>query len=668
MPFLLNIQIPLKEPVIIITLVLLLLLIGPAFFERLRIPSIVGLLVSGAIIGPNGFNLLSPNLEFSLLGTMGLLYLMFLAGLEIDLIDFIENKLKSLFVGLASFFIPFITGLLICRFVLDYELLASWLIAAMLSSHTLVSYPILGRLGIVNKSIVTIVIGATIIADILALVTMEFITNYSKQGFDIDVLLILLLQFSIFLMVVLLILPRLSSFFLQRYEGELAVQYIFVLLILFVASSTAHFLEIEPILGAFFCGLTMNRQILRTSPLYKRIEFIGNTLFIPFFLISIGILANFKIYIHQPRLLFILIILTLTAIAGKYLAALLSRLVLRTSTAETNLIFGLSVGRAASAIAIILIGFNMRLVSEDVLNNTVILILFTSITSSYITQRSGRKILIKSNDTISKPLIHKQKLLVPVANPSNMAQLLEFASLIRDTGDDTPVYPLLVFPERENDQKKIREKQQEVKKVIDILDSEVEFHTGTRIDNNITNGIVRAADEMTATSIIMGWHTRTTPFSILFGDVLNNLLEKTHRMVIVLKTPSTIRDVRKVLLFVTADAHLEKGFSQWLDATALLAKRLQIKFRISSSSISTIQAAQSYLDEKKLTKYFDYKEMAVQKPKGLSLKTQSADMMAFVHARRGSVSYSRHFEHFMNNCMGRFKGNNIIIIYPEQAS
>ena len=664
----LSIQIPLQEPVIIIAFVLLLLLIGPAFFERLRIPSIVGLLISGAIIGPHGFNLLSPDLEFSLLGTMGLQYLMFLAGLEIDLIDFIENKLKSLFVGLASFIVPLITGFLVCRFVLDYDLMASWLIAAMLSSHTLVSYPLLGRLGIVNKPIVTIVVGATIIADVLALVAMELIRNISRHGFAIDGFLMLILQFIVFLVVVLFVLPRITSLFLKIYEGELGIQYIFVLVVLFLASATAHFLDIEPILGAFFCGLTMNRQILKTSPLYKRIEFIGNNLFIPIFLISIGILANFRIYLDQPQLLIILFVLTLTALIGKYLAALLSRYVLSTSGAETNLIFGLSVGRAASAIAIILIGFNMGLISDDILNITVILILFTSITSSYITHRAGRKILIRSNETISKTVTSKQKLLVPLANPASMSHLLEFAVLIRDKGDEDPVYPLLVFSERDNDRKIIQEKQKQVKDIIENLDSNVKFQTGTRIDNNITDGIVRAADEMTATSIIIGWHTHTTPFSKLFGDILDYLLLKTNRMVLVLKTPSTIRDIKKVLLFVTADAHFEQGFNQWMDVMAVLAQNLQLRISISSSSRQTLEAIKNHHEDNKLTKYFEYKEMTVQKPKTLFRKTPAVDLLVFVHARRASASYNRHFEHLMNNCMGRFKNKNIIIIYPEQVS
>ncbi|MEX0986061.1 MAG: cation:proton antiporter, partial [Bacteroidales bacterium] len=231
---------PFTEPVIIIALLITLILIGPVFFERIRIPSIVGLLLSGALIGQHGFNLIAPDLEFSLLGTMGLLYLMFLAGLEIDLIDFIENKLKSIFIGMASFLVPFLLGFLVSRYILEYSLHTSWLIGAMLSSHTLISYPLMGRLGIINKSIVTIIVGATIIADILALVSMELIINFADKGIELDSMLHLLLNFTVFFLVIFLVIPRSSRFFLNKYEGELGVQYIFVMVILFISAAIAH--------------------------------------------------------------------------------------------------------------------------------------------------------------------------------------------------------------------------------------------------------------------------------------------------------------------------------------------------------------------------------------------------------------------------------------------
>jgi len=655
--------------VLIIALVLLILLIGPVFFERIRIPSIVGLLLSGAIIGPHGFNLLSPDLEFSLLGTIGLMYLMFLAGLEIDLIDFIENKTKSIFIGIASFLIPFVSGYLVCRFLLHYEVMSSWLIGAMLSSHTLISYPLLGRMGIVNKSIVTIVVGATIIADVLALVAMELITNFATSGFEIDSILLLALHFALFFFIVLLVVPRLSRVFLNMYEGNLGVQYIFVLVALFVSAASAHLLEIEPILGAFFCGLVLNRQIMNTSALYKRTEFIGNNLFIPFFLISIGMLANFNLYLNQPRQLIFLAILIATAFGSKYLAAVASKFIFKTSKAEMNLLFGLSTSRAASAIAIILIGLNMGLVSDAVLNNTVILILITSISSSYITQHAGKKLLIKENDTSSGKKKADQKILVPVANPANMENLLDFAALIKSDDSVTPIYPLTVFTNRNNEvRQQIDERQKQIEKIIDSLQSEVAFETNTRIDANVTNGIVRAADEIVATGIVMGWNNRSTPLHILFGNVLNKLLEKTGRMLLVLKTPSSFREVKRITLFCSENAQFETGFSLWLDSVINLSKSLQLKFSVNCTSKMTHDAIEAYLVKHNCLKFLESQNSSTnpRKKQRSEIKNSASELLVFVNSRRNTVSYSRQFEHLMNNSINRLKKNNIVIIYPEQ--
>ncbi|MBN2805593.1 MAG: cation:proton antiporter [Prolixibacteraceae bacterium] len=665
----LSLHIPFTEPVVIIALVLLILLIGPVFFERIRIPSIVGLLLSGAIIGPHGFNLLSPDLEFSLLGTIGLMYLMFLAGLEIDLIDFIENKVKSIFIGLASFFIPFVSGYLISRYVLEYEVMSSWLIGAMLSSHTLISYPILGKMGLVSKSIVTIVVGATIIADILALVAMELITNFAQSGFDIDGILLLALHFALFFFIVLLVVPRLARIFLNVYEGNLGVQYIFVLLALFISAATAHLLEIEPILGAFFSGLVLNRQIMNTSALYKRIEFIGTNLFIPFFLISIGMLANFNLYLNKPHELIYLTILVLTAFGSKYLAALVSKLIFKTSRSEMNLLFGLSTSRAASAIAIILIGLNMGLVTEAILNNTVILILITSISSSYITQYSGKKLLVDDNNFTSSTKKSTQKLLVPVANPANIENLLDFAALIKTDNQAVPIYPLTVFTNRDNNvRNQIDEKQKKIVRIIESMHSDIPFETNTRIDGNVTNGIVRAAEEIVATGIIMGWNNRHTPFHILFGNVLNNLLEKTNRMLLVIKTPTSLREVKRITLFCNENAQFEPGFTLWLDTLITLSRNLQLKFSVNCTSRMTYDAIQKYMTKQNTVKYLEHHSELVnlRRQQKSIIKNSAAELLVFVNARRETVSHSRQFEHIMNNSISRFSRNNIVIIYPEQ--
>ena len=662
---LLKIHIPFQEPVIIIALVLVILLIAPVFFERIRIPAIVGLLLSGAIIGPHGFNLVPSDLEFSLLGTIGLLYLMFLAGLEIDLIDFIENKLKSIFIGFASFLIPLITGYIVCTSLLGLDKYASWLVGAMLSSHTLISYPLLGRLGIVNKSIVTVIVGATIIADILALVSMELITNFATEGFEIGSLLMLALNFSILLFIIFIIGPRISRVFLSKYEGELGVQYIFVLVILFLSSLIAHLLEIEAIIGAFLSGLVLNRQIINGSPLYKRIEFIGNTLFIPFFLISIGLLANFKVYADNPLEINPVLILIATAFAGKYIAAILSKFVLRLSVPEGNLIFGLSVSRAASAVAIILIGFNMGIISEEILNSTVIVILVTSIVSSYVTRHSGKKILLKESDTFTEETGVKQKFLVALANPANMVHLLEFSLLIKPNDDKIPVYPLTIVTQRSSVRDKINENLNEVKKAIESLETDTVFEANSRIDNNVTNGIVRAAEEVTATSIILGWNNHTVPWHILFGNVLHNLLKKTNRMVLVLKTPSSFREVKKAQLFCPENAQYEHGFFMWLETLVELAQKLQLKLIMNCESEQTVKAIQQFYATKNISKYFDIKSNNSQNL-NLTIKNSSSELIIFVHSRKKSISHSRSYELFMNKMMRDYSKNNVIVIYPEQ--
>ncbi len=523
----------------------------------------------------------------------------------------------------------------------------------------------MGRLGIVNKSIVTIIVGATIIADILALVAMELIINFYDKGLDIRSMLELGLGFLLFFMVIFLMIPRLSRYFLNRYEGELGVQYIFVMVMLFLSAGIAFLLEIEPILGAFFSGLVLNRQIINTSPLYKRIEFIGQNLFIPVFLISIGMLANFRVYIDDPRQIWLLIALILVAVLSKFLAAYTSKLVFRLSGAETNLVFGMSISRAASAVAIILIGFNMGMISESILNNTVILILVTSILSTYVTQKAGTEILLKGNDSISGSKRIRQKILVPVANPANMDHLLEFALLIKQDDDHIPIYPLTVFTKKEQVRSQIDDNQGRVLKVIDALQTDVQFETASRIDSSVTQGIVRAAEEIVATAIVMGWNNRSTPFYTLFGNVLSNLLRKTRRMLMVLKTPSELKKVRNIHVFCAAKAQYEGGFSLWINTLMYMIKRLQIKVTLYCEAQSTYDAIFKYCEDNSYSKYIEEKKSYTGKLTDASIKQSVSDMLIFVHSRKNTVSYSRKYENFMNNSINLYKENNIIIIYPE---
>ena len=536
----------------------------------------------------------------------------------------------------------------------------------MLSSHTLISYPLLSRMGLVSRPIVTIIVGATIITDILALVSMEFIANFSETGFEFEPVLHLILNFSLFLLFVLFLIPKIAGYFLNRFEGELGVQYVFVLAMLFLSSGVAWLLGLEPILGAFFSGLVFNRRILNSSPLFRRIEFVGNHLFIPFFLISIGIRANFRVFVDEPLLIGILLLFTIVALGSKYLAAVLSRYVFKLSWPEGNLLFGLSASRAASAIAIILVGFNLGILEETVLNITVMLILFTCISSSYITQRAGKKLLVTEDKQVLEDLRFQQKILIPLANPSNMKHLIEFGLFLKKDTDTVPLYPLTVFTNGKNVEKRISEKQDAILKIIRSLHTEETFEVTSRIDNNVTNGITRAAEELVATAIVMGWNKPGIPANILFGTVLKNLLEKTRKMLIVLKTPSSLKEVKKIYLICPENAQYEKGFYLWLTTIHTLIRKLQIKVEIVSESPGTTEAIRKINVSKRVTSYFSYSATNSMKKFSAEYTPLPGDMIIFVHARREAISYSRLFDHVINRSISNNQLNNVLIIYPEQ--
>jgi uncharacterized FlaG/YvyC family protein len=428
----------------------------------------------------------------------------------------------------------------------------------------------------------------------------------------------------------------------------------------------AHLLEIEPIIGAFFSGLVLNRQIINTSPLYKRIEFVGNNLFIPFFLISIGILADFRIYLEEPRQIFLLAILLVVAFLTKYIAAWLAKLIFKISMAETNLLFGLSLARAASGIAIILIGFNTDLVSEAVLNNTVILILVTSIASSYITREAGKKIQLSEHNTISPDKGPKQKILVPMANPENMEHLLEFAVLIKGNDDMVPIYPLTIFSQGKKVRQEINENQDRIHNAIESLHTEIKFEMSSRIDKDVTRGIVRAAEEIVATDIILGWHKHSTTFQILFGDVLSNLLKKTSRMLLVLKTPTDFRSVNRVHLVCAENAEFEGGFALWMDTVIYFTKKMTIKVHVYSGSKRTTEAILDYSEDKNAGRYFQHYDENIKDPARPDLKNTSSDLIMFVHSRKKYISYSRKFDMYMHKVISSHNQNNVVVIYPEQ--
>lgn len=385
-------QLPLENPILVFCVVLAIILLSPLLLKRFKIPAIVGLIIAGVIVGPHTLNLLRASSAVKLFSTIGILYIMFIVGLELDLSEFKIHRNKSLVFGALTFLLPLSIGFPVCYFVLNFDFLASLLTASMFSTHTLVSYPIVSRLGVARNAAVAVTIVGTFITDVTVMLLFAVALG-TEHNADDDMFWTRLIVMTTFMLVVMLgIVPRVARWVLQRLENEKYTPYIFVLSVVFFAAFLAQRAGLEPIVGAFLAGLVLNKIIPKKSELAERIEFIGNALFIPFFLMSVGMLVDLKVVLKGPGAMVIALVLTGVALTGKWLAAWFTQLLFKFSPAQGRLIFGLSASHAAVTIAIITVGYNKGVLSEDVLNGTIILVLVTCVVSAFVTEHAAKQL------------------------------------------------------------------------------------------------------------------------------------------------------------------------------------------------------------------------------------------------------------------------------------
>jgi Kef-type K+ transport system membrane component KefB len=436
---------PFQSSVLVFALILFIILLAPLVFRRFKIPGIIGLIIAGVIIGPHGLNLIAKNSAIDLFSTIGLLYIMFLAGLELDLKGFSNYKHKSLVFGFFTFFAPFAFGYPVCRYLLEFSFETSFLVSSMFATHTLVTYPIVSRLGISRNEAVGITVGGTMLTDTAVLIILAVISGSVSGEISADFWMKFSISVLIFLTIVLWLIPKLATWFFRNFEGEKNSHFIFVLAMVFLAAFLSELAGLEPIIGAFAAGIALNRLIPHTSSLMNRLEFVGNSLFIPFFLISVGMLINLGVLLQGPHALIIAATLTIVALIGKYIAAWFTSAIFKYSKAYRNLIFGLSSSHAAATIAVIMVGFRIGIVDENILNGTIVLILVTCLVASFVTEHSAKQVLIMEKyDVPVLPSIRDQKILVPIYNPHNMERLIDLAIAIKNPKNHFPIVSLSV--------------------------------------------------------------------------------------------------------------------------------------------------------------------------------------------------------------------------------
>ncbi|SMD01091.1 cation:proton antiporter [Pedobacter africanus] len=674
----LDFSLPLQNPVIIFSLVLFIILFAPILLNKIKVPHIIGLIVAGVIVGPYGLNLLKRDSSIVLFGTVGLLYIMFLAGLEIDLAEFKKNRKRILVFGLFTFVFPLVFGSLASYYLLGYGFLSSLLLASMFSTHTLVSYPIASKYGVIRNRAVSMTVGGTMITDILALLILAGIAGMTKESVSPAFWLQLGGATIVFVTIVFAVFPIIIRWFFKHFEDSVS-QYIFVLAMVFLASFLAEAAGIEAIIGAFFSGLVLNKFVPHTSPLMNRIEFVGNALFIPFFLISVGMLVDVTVLVKGWGALKVAGVIITVAVATKYLAAWLTQKIFKLSATEGTMIFGLSASHAAATLAIILVGYNIitgetaagepiRLLNEDVLNGTILLILVSCGVSSFVVEGASKKLALEQEAQEATPLEEQtnEKILVTLAYPDMVTQLVDFGMMLKSKKTHTSVYGLNVIADEQvvdtnaGTSKKILEKA-----ISHAAASENSLIPVTRYDSSISNGIVYTIKEHGVSDIVIGMHKQADQHTFL-GTKAENIIKRIHETIYIYKPTQPLNTFKRVVVAIPPKAETEPGFLHWLKKLMAIAKEATMPLNFyataeTNEAIGKITERTSATVKIQFTEFSNWDDFLI-----FSRELKVNDLFIIISSRKGHNSYIPQLNKLPYYLSNYFLKQSLIVLYPKQ--
>ena len=663
-----------QDPTMIFFVVLLIVLFAPIVMSKLRIPHIIGLVLAGVLIGEYGFNLLARDTSFEVFGQVGLYYIMFLAGLEMDLESIKKNSKRLVIFGLLTCFVPLVLTYVMSITVLGYSGRASFLLGCIMASNTLVAYPIIGRYGLQRNSSVMLSVGSSMLSLFLALVMLAILVGTFSDDNGWLFWGLFVAKFAAFCAGSIIIIPRLTRYFLRRYSDSV-MQYIFVMAVMFISAALSALIGLEGIFGAFFSGLIINRYIPHVSPLMNRIEFIGNALFIPYFLIGVGMLINLQSLADGAEVWGIMFLIAFFGTFGKALAAYISALLFKLTRSEGKMMFGLTSAHAAGAIAMVMvgrrlmIGNNVALADDNMLNGVVIMILVTCIVSTFTTERASQQLVIANS---KQPKAKSQKndderIMVCVKYPEIAPQLLELALLTRNQKLKRELVALNVVYDGENS---IAERERGIQLLEKLQQqasaSEVQVQTQVRLATNIANGIKHAFRESGCSEVVMGMHVHTEVTTKFWGEFIQSLYNGLNRQILLMRFTQPLSTLRRIQVAVPSRAEYEPGFHRWLERLCRFTGQLDCRVQFHGRNES-LELIQQYINNQHPNVRAEYTYMAHwnELPK-LASQIGPDNLLVVVTARKGTISYKTALDRLPDELTKYFSGTNLMIIFPDQ--
>ena len=671
-----GIHLPITDPTWIFFLVLMIILFAPIFLGRLRIPHIIGMILAGVVIGKYGLNILERDSSFELFGKVGIYYIMFLAGLEMDLENLKKNISKALVFGVLTFCIPFIAGMWVGLSLLNFSMGTSLLFSSILASHTLGAYPIVGRYGMARHDSVSISIGGTMFALTVALFVLAGISGLYKGELDSSSWMLFVGKCVAYCVFVFMVFPRFARWFFRKYEDNV-MQYIFVLSLVFLSAALAELAGMEGIFGAFLAGLVLNRLIPHVSPLMNRTEFVGNALFIPYFLIGVGMLIDLRALFNGGNTLMVVAVMVVVGTFTKWVAAWITQLVYRMSKASRQMMFGLSNAHAAGALAMVMVGTKIEvapgqfLMNDDMLNGVVIMILISCIVSSIVTEHAARAMALAEENGEMDMAKGKEdeRMLVSIANPETVELLVNMALMMRDAKSKKELLAVTVEVEDDEAKKQVklaqrRKSLEHAARIASAVD--VPMKTRCRLSTNAATGILNTASEMNATEIVLGLHHKHGLLDSFLGSFAQSILKGTHRQLVIVKCLMPVNVMRRIMVAVPPKAEFEAGFYKWVERIARIGGQLGCRVHFWAHP-DTIQRIDGYMNKFHVNVRVEFSPMDDWDDLLLmSSKVAYDHLMVIVSARKGAISYQASFEELPDQIAKYFSNSSLMLIYPDQ--
>ena len=664
---------PLADPVLKF---LLIILAAPLLLNKLRIPHLLGLIIAGAIIGPHGFNLVLRDSSIILSGTAGLLYIMFLAGLEIDMADFKRNSTKSLAFGMYTFLIPMILGTVVGIWVLRFNVLTSVLLASMFASHTLIAYPIISKLGISKNKAVSITVGGTMITDTLALLVLTIIVGMATGQVNDMFWIRLGVSILIFALIVLFGFPFIGRWFFKHVHDNIS-QYIFVLVMVFLGSFLAQVAGMEAIIGAFLSGLALNHLIPQSSPLMNRVEFVGNAIFIPFFLLGVGMLIDYRTFFTSFETIKVGLIMIIVATAAKYIAAWMTQKTFHLSTDQRSVIFGLSNAQAAATLAAVMVGYNVitgtdangepiRLLNESVLNGTILMILVTCTIASFAAQKGAHNIAAQDISDKEENKKESEHILIPVSNEETVEELVNLSLAIKSPQNKNGLFALKVIDNHHSDEKALKQSRRVLQTAVNTAAAtDTRMKDLLRYDLSVSNAIASVVKEREITDLVVGLHKEKDIPAAFLGHIVESVLAESSVSTFIYKPAQPISTVRRHLIIIPELAEKEIGFNQIIFRLRNVTQNTGAA-TVFYGSEATLNALKKLLAKKSgeasYIEFNDWDDFLI-----VFRDIKPDDTMWIILSRKEGLSYAPAMARIPKYLNKYFQANSFVLAYPVQA-